>query len=180
MEPNNPYHVTAKRILQPFDSVHRTFLILHLAALLFLLIWINKMATERAPLSSITNLQLQNRPFPTFNRLVQRDTCDLESCHNSTTRVMGAGKCNVVFSQFRGEKVVCPCQQGVFNYNGTSNVFDDTCQDCLHSAVQHESLSASKGGRLVSSPPLQIIESPLTSQFIQMTLLLKLPTGPHQ
>ena len=140
------------------------------------------MATERAPLSSLTNLQLQNRPFPTFNKPLQRDTCDSERRHDSTTRVMGAGKCNVAISQFRGERVLCPCQQGVFNFNGTSNVLDDTCQDCLHTAVQHESLSASKGGRSVSSPPLHIIESSLTSQIIQTTLLLKLrmPTGPNQ
>lgn len=113
---------------------------------------------ERAPLSSLTNLQVQNQPFPTFNKPIQRDVCDVERRHDSTTRLMGSGKCTVAISQFRGERVFCLCQQGVFNYNSSSNVLDNTCQDCLHTAVQHESLSASEKGRSVSSPPLHIIE----------------------
>lgn len=140
------------------------------------------MATEQAPLSSLTSLQLQDRPFSTFNKPIQRDICDVERRHDSTTRVMGSGKCTVSIPQFGGERVLCPCQQGVFNYNSTSNVLDNTCQHCFHTAVQHESLSASKRGRSVSSPPLHIIELSLISQNIQTTLLLKLgmPTGPHQ
>lgn len=150
--------------------------------LLFLLIRNNKMTTERAPLSSLTNLQLQNRSFPNFKKLVQRGTSDSERRHDSTTRVMGAGRCNVTISQFRGERVLCPCLQGLFSYNGTSNLLDDICQDCHHTAIQHQSLSASKGGRSVSSLPLHIIEPSLTSQMIKTTLILKFKmlTGPHQ
>lgn len=147
------------------------------------------MATERAPLSSLTNLPLQNRlfttlnkPVGTLNKPVQRDTCDSEKRHDSTTRVMGTGKCTVVLQQLLGERVFCLCRKGVFNYNGTSNVLDVKCQVCHHTVAEHESLSVSKGGRSVSSSPLHIIESPLTSQIIQTTLLLKLrmPIGPHQ
>ena len=124
-----------------------------------------KRTTKRAPLSSLTNLPLQNRlfdtlnnPVETLNKPVQRDACDSES-HESTTRLMGTGKCTVVVQQFLGERVFCLCQQGVFNYNGTSNVLDVKCQACHHTVAEHESLSASKGARSVSSTPTSQIEN---------------------
>lgn len=140
------------------------------------------MAMERAPLSSLTNLQPENRPFPSFNKPLQRDTFDPDRRHPATTRMMGAGKCNVTLAEFQGEKISCPCLQGVFKYNGTSNPFDDTCQDCHHTAIQHESVSGLNKGRSVSFPQLHIIESSLTSQIIQtiLPLIFKLPKGPQK
>lgn len=140
-----------------------------------------KMAMERAPLSSLTNLQLENRPFPSFNKPLQRDKFDPDRRHPATTRMMGAGECNVTV-EFRGEKISCPCLQGVFKYNGTSDSLDDTCQDCHHTVLQHESVSGLNEGRLVSFPQLHIIESLLTSRIIQtiLTLKYKMPTGPQK
>lgn len=140
-----------------------------------------KMAMKRAPLSSLTNLQLENLPFPSFNKPLQRDKFDPDRRHSARTRMMGGGKCNVSV-EFQGEKISCPCLQGLFKYNGTSNSLDDTCQDCHHTVLQHESVSGLKEGKSVSFPQLHNIESLLTSQIIQtiLTLKSKMPTGPQK
>lgn len=84
------------------------------------------MATERALLSLLTTkLQLENRPFPSFNKPLQRDTSNSNRCQSATIRMMGSGKCNVIVSQFRGINVFCSCLRGIFKYNGT--LLEDTC-----------------------------------------------------